>query len=169
MLLEQKFSAQQKNKKLLMEFTVKPIAFVKNSRREISDDNWGSIVSEITLVPELPASVLDGIEEFSHLEIIFLFDKINESDVVFTSAHPRENPAWPKVGIFAQRKKNRPNRLGLCTVKFLNKKENKIIVAGLDAIDGTPVLDIKPVMKEFLPGEEIHQPAWVSELMKNYW
>jgi tRNA (adenine37-N6)-methyltransferase len=152
-----------------MEFVVKPIAFVKNTRREIKDDSWSEVVSEIELAAGIPEETLDRIEEFSHLEIIYLFHRIGEKDVVLNSAHPRENPNWPKVGIFAQRKKNRPNRLGLSLVKLIRKEGRVLTVKFLDAIDGTPILDIKPVMKEFLQQEEIIQPSWSIELMKSYW
>jgi tRNA (adenine37-N6)-methyltransferase len=83
--------------------------------------------------------------------------------------HPRNNPAWPRVGIFAQRGKNRPNRLGLATVRILKREGRTLFVTGLDAIDGTPVLDIKPVLREFLPKEPVLQPEWATELMQNYW
>ena len=144
-----------------------PIAFVKNKRKEKSDDNWSDIISEIILIDGLPSESLDGIEEFSHLEILFFFDKSNKT--VTGSAHPRENPNWPKVGIFAQRKKDRPNHIGATIVKLLKKDGRKLIVSNLDAIDGTPVLDIKPVIEEYLPDEKIKQPEWTRELMKGYW
>jgi tRNA (Thr-GGU) A37 N-methylase len=73
------------------------------------------------------------------------------------------------VGIFAQRGKNRTNRLGATVVKVLRRDGRQLHVQGRDAIDGTPVLDIKPVMREFLLREEVIQPDWVTELMKNYW
>jgi len=152
-------------------FTVMPIAFVKNSRKEISDDYWGGIISEITLTDEFDESALKGIEEFSHLEIIFYLDKV-ESDKIKTGAHhPRNNPNWPEVGIFAQRGKNRPNKLGLSLVRLIELKGKTLFVKWLDAIDGTPVLDIKPVIREFQlePGEEIMQPKWANELMADYW
>lgn len=147
--------------------TLSPIGFVKNKKVEKEDDNWGEIYSTISLVEELPESCFDSIDDFSHLEILFHFNKANKT--VIGSEHPRENLAWPKVGIFAQRKKNRPNHIGLTTVRLIERKGNSIIVKGLDAIDGTPILDIKPIMKEFQPKEEIVQPNWVSELMRNYW
>ncbi|MFN3492293.1 MAG: TrmO family methyltransferase, partial [Anaerolineales bacterium] len=75
----------------------------------------------------------------------------------------------PQVGIFAQRGKNRPNRIGSTIVRIMKREGRQLHVKGLDAIDGTPILDIKPAMKEFLPREEIKQPEWASELMKNYW
>lgn len=145
------------------------IAEVRNSRTEIIDDDWGGVVSEIVLTDEFPEDALLGIEDFSHLEVIFFFDRVEEDRIVYQARHPRGNKDWPRVGIFAQRGKNRPNRLGLTTVKLLERRGRVLRVAGLDAIDGTPVLDVKPVMREFLPREEILQPGWATELMKNYW
>ena len=83
--------------------------------------------------------------------------------------HPRNRADWPLVGIFAQRGKNRPNRLGLTTCRIVRVDGLAIEVEGLDAIDGTPVLDIKPVMVEFLPRGDVRQPDWSRELMQGYW
>lgn len=152
-----------------MEFKIKPVAFVRNTRKAIEDDLWGKVSSEIELADEFPETSLDGIETFSHLEVIYLFHQINENDIITGNAYPKENERWPRMGIFAQRKKERPNRLGLTIAKFTGRSGRKISVEGLDAIDGTPVIDIKPVYKEFMPKGEITQPAWVTELMKNYW
>ena len=151
-----------------MEITLRSIATTGNSRKEAIDDNWGDITSEITLEPHIPSEAFEGIESFSHLEIIFYFDKVDDTKVVF-SGHPRGNPDYPLMGIFCQRKKDRPNKIGLCTVQLLARNGRSIKVKGLDAIDGTPVLDIKPVFKEFLPSKEVLQPEWVSDLMKKYW
>jgi tRNA-Thr(GGU) m(6)t(6)A37 methyltransferase TsaA len=148
---------------------LQPIGIVRNSRRSIEDDNWGGVVSEIEIDEPLGAESLAGIEEFSHAEVIFYFHQVEEQKIVTGARHPRNNPDWPKVGILAQRGKNRPNRLGLALVRILRREGNKLHVEGLDAIDATPVLDIKPVMKEFLPDEAIRQPEWATELMKNYW
>lgn len=151
-----------------MEINMNPVAFVKNSRNDLSDDFWGSIISEIELVESIPATAFNGIDTFSHLEIIFYFNQTDSSTVLYNS-YPRGNKNWPEVGIFAQRKKNRPNALGLTIVELIKREGNKIWVKYLDAIDGTPVLDIKPVLKEFLPQKKIVQPAWSEELMKQYW
>ncbi len=151
-----------------MDIILRPLAFVRNTRTDQSDDYWGSIVSEIELADEVPADAFNGIDDFSHLEIIFYFDKADKSKAVY-KYHPRGNTNWPEVGIFAQRKKDRPNSIGLTIVELVKREGNKIWVKYLDAIDGTPILDIKPVMKEFLPAAEIRQPDWSSELMKNYW
>lgn len=150
-----------------MEIIVKPIGYVRNVRKEVEDDNWGEVVSEIVI--EIGEEALQGLEGFSHAEIIFYFDQVDESRIVTGARHPRNNTEWPQVGILAQRGKNRPNRIGLTSVAILKREGNVLFVAGLDALDGTPVLDIKPVMQEFQPRGEIRQPAWASELMKNYW
>jgi len=151
-----------------MEIKVNPIGFVKNLRKAPSDDFWGEVIAEIELAEDVPTEALNGITEFSHLEVIYFFDKVKGGDMVF-SGHPRGNPAYPLVGIFCQRKKDRPNAIGLCTVELIEHSGRKITVRNLDAIDGTPVLDIKPLFREFQPKGEIRQPEWVSDLMKNYW
>jgi tRNA-Thr(GGU) m(6)t(6)A37 methyltransferase TsaA len=150
-------------------FTIKPIGTVMNHRKDVEDDHWGEVISTIEISQELGEECLDGIDEFSHLEIIYLFHLVTDDKVQFGSRHPRNNLEWPKVGIFAQRGKNRPNKIGATLVKLVRKEGRKLFVAGLDAIDGTPIIDLKPVMKEFLPREEVRQPFWVTELMKNYW
>lgn len=151
-----------------MQVILKPIATTHNYRTEIIDDEWGDLISEITLEPHIPAEAFAGIEDFSHLEIIFYFDKVDEKKIVF-SGRPRGNPNYPLMGIFCQRKKDRPNQIGLCTVQLLEHNGRTIKVKGLDAIEGTPILDIKPVFREFQSTKEITQPEWVADLMKNYW
>lgn len=150
-----------------MNIQVQPIGYVRNPRKEVDDDNWGEVISEIVI--EIGEEALQGLEDFSHAEVIFYFDQVDESRIVTGARHPRNNTEWPKVGILAQRGKNRPNRIGLTTVSILRREKNVLFVKGLDAVDGTPILDIKPVMCEFQPREKIRQPAWAGELMKNYW
>jgi tRNA-Thr(GGU) m(6)t(6)A37 methyltransferase TsaA len=146
-----------------------PIGVVCNDRLSPTDDNWGGLVSEIRLDPTLPEESLDGLEAFSHAEIIFQFHLVGEKEIILGARRPRENPHWPRVGIFAQRGRLRPNRLGLTMVRILRREGSSLFVEGLDAIDGTPVLDIKPIMREFLPRGPLHQPEWSHELMKDYW
>lgn len=149
--------------------SMSPIGVVKNIRKEVEDDNWGDIVSVIELDSAYSEEALLEIESFSHAEIYFYFHLVEETKIETGARHPRNNKDWPKVGIFAQRGKNRPNRLGATTVKILKREGRQLFVQGLDAVDGTPILDIKPVMKEFLPREAVTQPAWATELMRNYW
>jgi tRNA-Thr(GGU) m(6)t(6)A37 methyltransferase TsaA len=146
-----------------------PIGHVKNQRSGMEDDYWGNVISEIIISEELPEECLDGIDTFSHLEIIFYFDKANPDKIVTGASHPRGNTIWPNVGIFAQRKKDRPNHIGTTMVKLVSRKGRTITVQGLDADNDTPVLDIKPVAQEFLPTEKVTQPTWMNELMKDYW
>jgi tRNA-Thr(GGU) m(6)t(6)A37 methyltransferase TsaA len=148
---------------------ISPIAVVRNTRKTTEDDDWGGLVSEIILDSSLPEESLDGLESFSHAEIIFQFHLVDEAEIVSGARYPRENPDWPKIGIFAQRARLRPNRLGLTVVYILRRAGRSLFVEGLDAVDGTPVLDIKPVMEEFLPRGPIRQPAWTHELLKDYW
>jgi tRNA-Thr(GGU) m(6)t(6)A37 methyltransferase TsaA len=151
------------------EILLYPIAHVHNTRNTLDDDDWGNIVSEIILEPHFPNECLDGIETFSHIEVIYYFDRVEQGQKYPYSRHPRDNKSWPKVGIFAQRNKDRPNHIGLTIVRLIKGVSRGLLVAGLDAIDGTPVLDIKPVISEYLPREPIQQPDWSHELMKNYW
>lgn len=149
--------------------TLEPVGWVRGGRSDPLDDNWGEERAIIELAPGFPESALTGLETFSHAEILFFFNRVPESKIEMAARHPRGNTDWPLVGIFAQRGKNRPNRLGLCTCKILGVTGRRLHVQGLDAIDGTPVLDIKPVMREFLPREPVSQPDWATELMKGYW
>src|SRR5262249_46224184 len=127
------------------------------------------VQARIELNPEFDPEALAGLEEFSHAEIIFQFHLIPEEGVERRSRHPRNNSRWPKVGIFAQRASGRPNRLGATIVRIVSRVGRTLVVEGLDAVDGTPVLDIKPVMREFLARGDIRQPSWVAELMTDYW
>jgi tRNA-Thr(GGU) m(6)t(6)A37 methyltransferase TsaA len=148
---------------------VEPVAFVRSPRDDLADDDWGRVRSRIELADHVPDVSFDGLEAFSHVEVVFHFDRVAPDAVVTDARHPRGNPEWPRVGIFAQRAKNRPNRLGTTIARIVERDGRTLVVEGLDAIDGTPVLDVKPVMSEFLPREPVRQPAWATELMADYW
>lgn len=152
-----------------MNIAMKPVGFVAGNRREVVDDFWGGDEASITLTNEFSAEALRGLEQFSHVEVFFLLDQVDAAGILKEARHPRNNPAWPEVGIFAQRTKNRPNRLGSTTCRVLRVEGKTLYVAELDALDGTPVLDLKPVLAEFLPREQVKQPAWSHELMREYW
>jgi tRNA (adenine37-N6)-methyltransferase len=115
------------------------------------------------------AEALMGLEAFSHAEVIFLFDQVSDDQITTSARHPRGNPDWPRVGIFAQRGKNRPNRIGVTICRIIGIDGLNLHVEGLDAIDGTPVLDIKPVMAGFLPREAVREPDWARAIMADYW
>lgn len=148
---------------------VAPVGFVAAARSDPEDDFWGGASARITLTDAFPPDALAGLDAFSHVEVLFLFHQVSQARVVVGARHPRNNPDWPAVGIFAQRGKNRPNRIGSTVCRVLGVDGRTLHVAELDAIDGTPVLDLKPVMAEFLPRGEIRQPEWSRVLMRNYW
>jgi tRNA-Thr(GGU) m(6)t(6)A37 methyltransferase TsaA len=147
-----------------------PIGIVHSTRKNPEDDNWDAEQTSIELDPtQFPEDALAGLEAFSHAEIIFYMHQVPPSKIESAARHPRNNPAWPKVGIFAQRAKNRPNQIGATICKIKSIAGNILDLEGLDAIEGTPVLDIKPWVKEFAPRGTISQPNWITELMQSYW
>jgi tRNA-Thr(GGU) m(6)t(6)A37 methyltransferase TsaA len=149
---------------------LEPIGHVISDITNQRDERWGAIDAEIRLdETRFEPVAFDGLREFSHVEVLFYFDQVAASDVVTKTRHPRENPTWPKVGIFAQRGRKRPNRIGATICEIVSVSGLSLRVRGLDALNGSPVLDIKPVMAEFLPEKEIvRQPQWSRELMSTY-
>jgi tRNA-Thr(GGU) m(6)t(6)A37 methyltransferase TsaA len=151
-------------------FVLTPVGFVRGGRAEAVDDDWGDSRARIELDPDrFTAEALAGVEDFSHIEVIFLFDRVTDEKIEHGARRPRGRRDWPLVGIFAQRGKNRPNRLGLCSCRIVRVDGLAVEVEGLDAIDGTPIMDLKPVMRGFLPRGEIREPAWAAEIMAQYW
>jgi tRNA (Thr-GGU) A37 N-methylase len=147
---------------------LQPIGHVRGGRAV--DDDWGASRSHIQLdADRFGPEALAGLDGFSHLEVIFIFHRVADDKIEFGARRPRGREDWPLVGIFAQRGKNRPNRLGLCICKIIGVNGVSVDVEGLDAIDGSPVLDIKPVMRGFLPREAVREPAWAGEIMEHYW
>lgn len=152
-----------------MTIELEPIGHVRSARGDVEDDYWGGTESAIELTAAFEPEALQGLEEFSHVEMLFFFDRVDPAKIVRGARHPRNNESWPAVGIFAQRGKNRPNRLGSTVARILRREDRRLHVAELDAIDGTPVLDLKPVLREFLPRGAVRQPDWPGELMQRYW
>jgi tRNA (Thr-GGU) A37 N-methylase len=151
-------------------FLIAPVGHVRGGRDQPIDDDWGKSRARIALDPaRFGPEALAGLGDFSHAEVIFLFDRVPDDKIEFGARRPRGREDWPLVGIFAQRGKNRPNRLGLCVCRIVSVDGLSLEVEGLDAIDGTPVIDIKPVMKGFAPRGEVREPAWAAEIMKDYW
>jgi len=149
---------------------VRPIGVVRSPRTEATDDDWGAVESTVELdADRLGAGATAGLDDFSHVEVVFVFDRVDDAAVVRTARHPRGRTDWPRVGILAQRAKARPNRLGVTVCELLAVDGMRLTVRGLDAIDGTPVVDVKPYMVEFAPRGATRQPAWATELMQGYW
>ena len=150
-------------------YTVVPVAVVSSSRTEVVDDGWDAVTTTITLLPPFTREAVRGLGDFSHVEVIFLFDRVDADSATTGARRPRGNPAWPEVGVFAQRVKHRTNRIGLSTCEILGVDDDRIHLRGLDAVDGTPVLDLKPYMEEFGPRTPVRQPRWSRELMSGYY
>lgn len=147
---------------------VSPIGTVRSPRKDLSDDFWGAVDAEIALDAAFGEEAFYGLNDFSHVEVLFLMDRVDPGKVEKGARHPRERADWPLVGIFAQRGKARPNRIGLTRATIIKCEGRVLTVRGLDAIDGTPVLDVKPWMDEFAPIGATRQPEWASELMRDY-
>ncbi len=152
------------------EVRIRPLGVVRSPRADLSDDHWGNLTSVIELeAGRLTPESVRGLDQFSHLEVIWFLHRVTERDVESGARHPRNRPDWPLVGILAQRAKRRPNRLAVSCCELLSVDGLRLTVRGLDAADGTPVLDVKPYFREFAPRSAVWQPAWVSELMRDYY
>lgn len=149
-------------------FEINPIGVVRSSRSQPDDDRWDSEKSVIELLAPFDERSIRGLSTFSHCIVVYVFDQASWDDSKMLR-RPRGNPDWPEVGIFAQRAKDRPNRLGVTVCRILAAEGSSIKLSGLDAIDGTPVVDIKPWMAEFGPRGDVEQPSWATDLMRNYW
>lgn len=153
-----------------MSIVMTPIGRVEGGRPEPEDDDWGASLARIVLDPaRFDEEALLGLDTFSHAEVVFVFDKVGDDQIVTGARHPRGNKDWPRIGIFAQRGKNRPNRIGVTVCEIVAVNGRILEVRGLDAIDGTPVLDIKPVMSGFAPRGEVREPDWAKAIMESYW
>jgi tRNA-Thr(GGU) m(6)t(6)A37 methyltransferase TsaA len=148
--------------------TLTPIGVVRGGREAIFEDHWADVVARIVLDPALlePDATL-GLAEFSHLEVVFCFHR--EDRVRRGAGHPRGNPAWPRVGVLAGHSPVRPNHLGVSRCELLAVDGLELTVQSLDAVDGTPVLDIKPFATAFQPAGPVREPAWMRELMREYY
>ncbi|OZC86554.1 tRNA (N6-threonylcarbamoyladenosine(37)-N6)-methyltransferase TrmO [Rhodococcus sp. 06-412-2C] len=153
-----------------MTLEVSPIGIVRSDRAEVVDDNWGSVESVI----DLDRTVLDvdatlGLADFSHLEVVYGFHRCDPAATTTGSRHPRGDSTLPRVGVLAQRVKDRPNHLGVSRCEIVDVDGLRIRVRGLDAIDGSPVLDVKPFLQSMVPERaDVTEPAWVASVMKNY-
>jgi tRNA-Thr(GGU) m(6)t(6)A37 methyltransferase TsaA len=153
-----------------MQFTMQPIGFVRGGRKEATKDRWGDNRSRIELDPaQFGPKALAGLDQVSHIEVLFFFHLHADEPTETGARHPRDRTDWPKVGIFAQRGRMRPNRIGLSICRVITVHGLTIEVEGLDAVDGTPVLDIKPYWSANAPRGPFREPDWAKELMANYW
>ncbi|MEV0458722.1 SAM-dependent methyltransferase [Catellatospora methionotrophica] len=150
-------------------FEVIPVAHVVGGRVDPTDDFWGGTRSVIRIDPtRFGPDATKGLEAFSHLEVVFRFHLTDPSDLNTGARRPRDNAAWPEVGIFGHRNMRRLNWLGVSRCRLLKVDGLDLHVEDLDAVNGTPILDIKPWFVDFGPRGEVHQAAWTTEMLGDY-
>jgi tRNA-Thr(GGU) m(6)t(6)A37 methyltransferase TsaA len=146
---------------------LRAIGVVRNGITEARDEGWGDVVSELHLEAELCRG-LDGIGSFSHALVLFWMHQATFDAASDLVRRPRGRADVPELGIFAQRAKHRPNPIGVTTVAILERTGAILRVRGLDAIDGTPIIDVKPYVPAFDRVDDPRAPEWVERLMRGY-
>ena len=146
---------------------LEPIGTVRSPATDQTDEGWRSVLAEIHLDAALTAG-LQGLEQFSHVIVVFFMHQSSFDAGRDLVRRPRGRADMPEVGIFAQRAKHRPNPIGIAAVELIGVEQNVLKVRGLDAIDGTPVLDIKPYFSVFDRVDNARVPDWVDRLMERY-
>ncbi len=137
--------------------TLTPIGKVRNDVTNPRQRGWSSVVSDLVL-EESYADALDGIEDYSHVLVIFWLDRAKAPQSL--KEHVQQRRELPVVGVFARRAPSRPNPLAVTAVQVIGRRKNVLTVKGLDAIDGTPVLDIKPYTPAFDRVNDARVPTW---------
>ncbi len=140
-----------------------PIGQVINDIEYPSHVKWENITSKVVIAPQL-VEALDGIDGFSHILIIFYLHEVGEGRRSRLKVHPQGRKELPLTGVFATRSPVRPNPIGVTVVKLLERQKNVLKVLGLDAYDGTPVLDIKPYLRRDDLLKEATMPDWLLRL-----
>lgn len=143
-----------------MELTLRPIGWVRNRVNEPRSEGWESVESVLELEPEM-APALAGLGGFSHIIVLFWMHQIPEDLRVAGQHHPAKRQDMPSVGTFATRTQLRPNPIGFAIVSLRRVDAPRLYVRGLDAIDGTPVIDIKPYLPPYDSPKDPRVPSWV--------
>lgn len=146
---------------------LQPIGWVRSSVRELVDEGWGAVESVIELEPSYHGATR-GLEGFSHVLVVFLLHRARYEPDRHKLRRPRGRADMPEIGIFAQRAKDRPNPIGITAVELAGVESQRLTVRGLDAVDGTPVLDLKPYVPAYDRVESPRVPDWVDRLMRDY-
>ena len=150
----------------MTEIKLKPIGVVHNEIKKTGFHEHQNIVSEIEIDAKW-TELLDGIEEFSHIIVLFWMHKVPDAPPP-SKVHPRGRADLPLIGTFATRSPHRPNCIGITIVKLIKREGNVLTVQGLDAIDGTPVIDIKSYMVPNIARKDLRMPEWVAKLHKQH-
>ena len=129
-------------------------------------DETKNTISTLNLLPQFE-ELLDGIEDFSHIVVIYWPHRLSPEDRQIKKVHPMGRKDIPLKGIFSTRSPARPNPLLISTVRLLEREKNQLRVKGLEALNGSPIMDIKPLTKHFDDGEGHHFPDWINEINKD--
>jgi tRNA-Thr(GGU) m(6)t(6)A37 methyltransferase TsaA len=162
---------------------LEPIGVVKNQSQEASWDiryqalTWqeraarmkeqSQSMSELIMNPDLE-EMLDGIEKFSHLMVLYWSHLVPEEKRWVKKVHPLGSPDFPLVGTFATHSPARPNSILVTVVRLLERKENVLRVTGLDALDDSPILDIKPYLPDQCDSKDIRMPEWMKKMRARF-
>jgi tRNA (adenine37-N6)-methyltransferase len=122
-------------------------------------------IAEIVIKEDL-LDILDGIDQYSHIVVLYWAHKVPEQSRSLVKVRPMGRDEFPQVGIFCTCSPARPNPVLMSVVRLCGRQENVLQVMGLDAIDGSPVIDIKPYVKNLYPQEEVLTPDWMQRIMK---
>lgn len=150
-------------------YEVKPIATVVGGHTRVQDDYQGGVQSVIRVDNQFPLETLQGIEEFSHLTVTWRFHLAQVEDVQLHARSPRGNERWPATGTFVHRNHRRPNQLAVSYPRLLKVDGRDLLVTDLDAVEGTPVIDLAPYFEQMGPRGAISQPLWPAEMLSDYW
>ena len=149
----------------MREIVIRPIGKVHNSIHVLKREGWESVNSEI-IIKKRYQQALDGIEDYSHLLVLFWLARVPASRRQMMKVHPKSRNDLPLVGVFATRTQYRPNPIGLTLVRLLSRENNILRVRGLDAIDGTAILDVKPISPVHEFPKRIRVPRWYRQLWR---
>ena len=150
-------------------YEVGSIATVVGGHTRVQDDYQGGVQSAIRLNEAYPLKTLQGIDEFSHLTVTWRFHLAQPEDVQLHARSPRGNAQWPATGTFVHRNHRRPNQLAVSYPRLLGVDGRDLLVTDLDAVNGTPVVDLAPYFEEMGPRGSVRQPAWPGEMLLDYW
>ena len=147
----------------LDDVTLRPIGVVRNKVKEPMPDGWADIESRIVIRPELEPMLLN-LSEYSHVIVLFWPHEVPD-DVRGSKPqlHPRDDETYPLMGVLSTRSQIRPNPVLTSPVALMEVKGNVLRVRGLDAIDGTPVLDVKPYLPHYDSIPDARVPGWVAK------
>ncbi len=143
--------------------SVKPIGVVRNNVYDPMPDGWEEVRSDLIFREDL-IEALDGIDGYSHIIVVFAYHRVPDEERTSGKIRLRDDDSVPELGVLATRSQRRPSPLGVAVVPLVRRRRNILRVLGLDAIDGTPVLDIKPYIAHYDSVPDATIPDWANQI-----